>query len=61
MNMLALGLMLAMVQLLQDITSFGELASGVPFRPWMTFHMFGPSEFITAYGGDVSNILSWPC
>ena len=50
MNMLALGLMLAMVQLLQDITSFGEVASGVPFRPWMTFHMFGPSEFITVYG-----------
>ena len=32
-----------------DIASFGELASGVPFRPWMTFHMFGPSEFDIAF------------
>ena len=26
------------------IASLGELASGVPLRPWMTFHIFGPSE-----------------
>ena len=43
--MLALDLMLVMVQPLWDIASFGELAFGVPFRPWMNFHMFGPSEF----------------
>ena len=33
-----------MVRLLWDIASLGELASGVPLRPWITFHMFGPSE-----------------
>ena len=30
-----------MVQPLWDIASLGELASGVPLRPWMTSHMFG--------------------
>ena len=33
-----------MVRPLCDIASLGQLASGVPFRPWITFHMFGPSE-----------------
>ena len=33
-----------------DIASLIELASGVPFRPWITFRMFQPSEF---------DIVSW--
>ena len=45
MKAFALDLMSVMVRPLWDVASFGELASGVPFRPWMTFHMFGPSEF----------------
>ena len=48
MNMLALDLMSVMVQPSWDITLFGKLASGVPFRPWMTFQIFVPSEFDTA-------------
>ena len=29
---------------LWDIASFGELPSGEALRPWITFHMLGPSE-----------------
>ena len=43
--MLTLDLISVMVWLLWDIASIGELASGEPFRPWMTFHMLGPTEF----------------
>ena len=38
-------LLLVMVWWLLDIASFGELVSGVPFRPWMTCHIFEPSDF----------------
>ena len=41
--------MLVMVQPSWDIASFGELASGIPVRPWMIFHIFVPSEFDTAF------------
>ena len=44
MKMLALDLISMMVQPLWDIASLGELASGVPSRPWITFQMLGPSE-----------------
>ena len=33
-----------MVRPLWNIASLGELASGVPLRHWITFHMLGPSE-----------------
>ena len=48
--MKTLGLISVMVWPSWDIASLGELASGVSFRPWMTFHMFGPSEL---------DIVSW--
>ena len=45
MNMCTLELMPVMVWPLWSIGEFGELASGVLFRTWMTFHIFGLSEF----------------
>ena len=45
MNTLALKLMSVKVQPLWDIALLRELASRVPFRPWMNFHIFGPYEF----------------
>ena len=50
MKMLVLDLMSVMVRSSWDVVSMRELASVVPFRPWMTFRTFGPSEF---------DILSW--
>ena len=44
MKTLALDLISVMIQPLWDIALLGELASGVPLRPWITFHMFGPSQ-----------------
>ena len=49
MNTLTLDLTLVMVRPSWDIASSGELASGVPIRPWMTFHIFVPSEFDTVF------------
>ena len=43
-KMLALDLISVMVRASWDIALLGELALGVPFRPWITFHMFGMSE-----------------
>ena len=37
------------------LSLFGELASGVPFRPWMTFYIFELSEF----GSSEFVIASW--
>ena len=48
MKMLALHLISVMVRPLWDIASLGELASGVPLRPWITFYMSGPSELDSA-------------
>ena len=45
MNTLALNLMSVKVQPLWDIALLRELASRVPFRSWMNFHIFGPYEF----------------
>ena len=38
MKTLALDLVSVIVRPLWDIASLGELASGVPLRPWITFH-----------------------
>ena len=45
MKTLVFDLISVIVWTLWDIALLGELASGVPFRPWITFHMFGPLEF----------------
>ena len=50
MKTLALDLISVMVRPLWDIALLGELASGVPLRRWITFHMLGPSEL---------DIVSW--
>ena len=44
MKTLALDLISLIVRTLWDVASLGELASGVPWRPGITFHMLGPSE-----------------
>ena len=44
MKTLALDLVSVTIRPLCDIASLGELASGVPLRPWITFYMLGPSE-----------------
>ena len=44
-----------------DIASFRELASGVPLKPWITFHMSGPSELDIASGSrffQLSDLVS---
>ena len=45
MNMLDFDLRSVIVRSLCDIALLGQFASGVLLRPWITFHMFGPSEF----------------
>ena len=50
MKTLALDLISVMVRQLWDIAPLGEFASGVPLKPWVTFHMLGPSEL---------DIVSW--
>ena len=44
MKMLALDLISVMVRPSWEIASLGVLASGVPFRSWITFHITGPLE-----------------
>ena len=49
MKTLALDLVSVIVRPLWDVASLGELASGVSLRPWITFHMLGPSELDIAF------------
>ena len=54
-----LDLILVMVQLLWDIASLGELASGLPFRPWMNQHCILKKIFPTFCLGLVGNLLGF--
>ena len=40
MKMLGLALMLVILWPFCGMAPFGEFSSGVPFKPWMTFHIF---------------------
>ena len=57
MKTLALDLVSVIVRPLWDKASLGELVSGVPLRPWITFHMLGPSELDIAFEVDSSSSL----
>ena len=59
MNTLALDLISLMVRPLWDFALFGELTSGVPFRPWMTFHfLVHLNDSTLRLEGDLSKFMS---